>query len=103
MRRHLRATLCGSGSLIAIATLLIAVISGMHPVIIALVLVWGAGFGAVPVATQTWMARTMPASVEGGLSLFVSALQVPWPPDQRSVACSSTPTARPVHWFWLLS
>ena len=75
VRRHLRGTLCGAGLLIAVATLLIAVISGMHPVVIALVLVWGAGFGAVPVAAQTWMARTMPASVEGGLALFVSALQ----------------------------
>ena len=38
-------------------------------------LVWGAGFGAVPVAAQTWMAQTMPETVEGGLALFVSALQ----------------------------
>ena len=33
------------------------------------------GFGAVPVAAQSWMARAMPANVEGGLALFVSALQ----------------------------
>ena len=37
--------------------------------------VWGLGFGAVPVAAQSWMARAMPANVEGGLALFVSALQ----------------------------
>ena len=36
---------------------------------------WGLGFGAVPVAAQSWMARAMPANVEGGLALFVSALQ----------------------------
>ena len=30
---------------------------------------------AVPVAAQSWMARAMPANVEGGLALFVSALQ----------------------------
>jgi len=42
---------------------------------IALVAVWGLGFGAVPVAAQSWMARAMPANVEGGLALFVSALQ----------------------------
>jgi len=29
----------------------------------------------VPVAAQSWMARAMPANVEGGLALFVSALQ----------------------------
>ncbi len=37
--------------------------------------VWGLGFGAVPVAAQSWMARAMPADLEGGLALFVSALQ----------------------------
>ena len=37
--------------------------------------VWGLGFGAVPVAAQSWMARAMPGNVEGGLALFVSALQ----------------------------
>jgi MFS family permease len=39
------------------------------------VAVWGLGFGAVPVAAQSWMAQAMPANVEGGLALFVSALQ----------------------------
>jgi predicted MFS family arabinose efflux permease len=29
----------------------------------------------VPVAAQSWMARAMPDGVEGGLALFVSALQ----------------------------
>jgi predicted MFS family arabinose efflux permease len=42
---------------------------------VALVVVWGLGFGAVPVAAQSWMAQAMPANVEGGLALFVSALQ----------------------------
>ena len=46
-----------------------------RPLIIALVGVWGLGFGAVPVAAQSWMARAMPANIEGGLALFVSALQ----------------------------
>ncbi len=29
----------------------------------------------MPVAAQSWMARAMPANLEGGLALFVSALQ----------------------------
>jgi hypothetical protein len=29
----------------------------------------------VPVAAQSWMVRAMPADLEGGLALFVSALQ----------------------------
>jgi predicted MFS family arabinose efflux permease len=75
VRRHLRATLLGSGLLIAVSTLLLATITGARPLTITLVAVWGLGFGAVPVAAQSWMAQAMPANVEGGLALFVSALQ----------------------------
>jgi hypothetical protein len=46
-----------------------------RPLIIAVVAVWGLGFGVVPVAARSWMARAMPANVEGGLALFISALQ----------------------------
>jgi predicted MFS family arabinose efflux permease len=65
----------GSGLLIAVGALLLATVTGARPLTIALVAVWGLGFGAVPVAAQSWMARAMPANVEGGLALFVSALQ----------------------------
>src|SRR6266571_4209206 len=75
VRRYLRATLMGSGLLIAASALLLAAVTGAGPLTIGLVAVWGLGFGAVPVAAQSWMARAMPANVEGGLALFVSALQ----------------------------
>jgi predicted MFS family arabinose efflux permease len=75
VRRHLRATLMGSGLLVAVSALLLAAVTGARPLTIALVALWGLGFGAVPVAAQSWMARAMPANLEGGLALFVSALQ----------------------------
>jgi predicted MFS family arabinose efflux permease len=75
VRAHLRATLMGSGLLIAVSALLLATVNGARPLTIALVTVWGLGFGAVPVAAQSWMAQAMRANVEGGLALFVSALQ----------------------------
>lgn len=75
VRAHLRATLMGSGLLIAGSALLLATVTGTRPLTIALVAVWGLGFGAVPVAAQSWMARAMSAELEGGLALFVSALQ----------------------------
>jgi predicted MFS family arabinose efflux permease len=75
VREHLRVTLMGAGLLIAVSALLLAVVAGARPLIIALVAVWGLGFGAVPVAAQSWMAQAMPANLEGGLALFVSALQ----------------------------
>jgi predicted MFS family arabinose efflux permease len=75
VRGHLRATLVGAGLLIAVSALLLATVTGARPATIALVAAWGLGFGAVPVAAQSWMARAMPDGVEGGLALFVSALQ----------------------------
>lgn len=75
VRGHLRATLMGAGLLIAVSALLLATLTGTRSLTIALVAVWGLGFGAVPVAAQSWMVRAMPANIEGGLALFVSALQ----------------------------
>ena len=75
VRQHVRVTLLGSAVLIAVTTLLMAVISSASGATVALTLVWGAGFGAVPVAAQAWIAKTTPSSIEGGLALFTSALQ----------------------------
>ena len=75
VRHHLRATMFTAGALVGIGALLITLANGQTIVTIVFVLVWAAGFGAVPVAAQTWMAQTMPQAVEGGLALFVSALQ----------------------------
>jgi predicted MFS family arabinose efflux permease len=75
VRSHLRATLMGAGLLIAVSALLLATVTGARPLTIALVAAWGLGFGAVPVAAQSWMVRATPANLEGGLALFVSVLQ----------------------------
>jgi predicted MFS family arabinose efflux permease len=75
VRSHLRATLMGSGLLIAASALLLAAVTGARPLTSRWWPPGGLGFGAVPVAAQSWMARAMPSNVEGGLALFVSALQ----------------------------
>jgi predicted MFS family arabinose efflux permease len=75
VRHHLRARCSGPGALVCIGTFLMALTDGERIVTILLVLVWVAGFGAVPLAAQTWMVLTMPERVEGELALFVSALQ----------------------------
>jgi predicted MFS family arabinose efflux permease len=46
VRRHLRATPMGSGLLVAVSALLLAAVTGARPLTIALVAVWGLGFGA---------------------------------------------------------
>ena len=45
VRLALRATLMGSGLLVAVSTLLLATVTGAHPLTITLVAVWGLGFG----------------------------------------------------------
>jgi predicted MFS family arabinose efflux permease len=74
VRQHLRATMFVAGALVCLGTLMIQVLKS-EMLVIVFVLVWGAGFGVVPVAAQTWMAQTMPGAVEGGLALFTSGLQ----------------------------
>jgi hypothetical protein len=60
VRAYLRAALIASGLLIVISALLLATLTGARLLTIALVAVRGLGFGAVPVAAQSWMARAMP-------------------------------------------
>jgi predicted MFS family arabinose efflux permease len=74
VRHHLRATMFAAGAFVSLGTLLIQLLNS-EVLVIVFVLVWGAGFGVVPVAAQTWMAQTMPGAVEGGLALFTSGLQ----------------------------
>jgi predicted MFS family arabinose efflux permease len=74
-RNYLRQTLIAAGLLIGATAALLTVADSSKVATVVLVLVWGAGFGAVPVAAQAWMATTMPADVEGALSLFVTGLQ----------------------------
>ena len=91
VRAHLRATLMGSGLLIAVSALLLAVVTGARPLTIALVVVWGLGYGAVPVASQSWMAQAMPTNVEGAWPCSPPRCKARWPPARRSAGSSTTP------------
>jgi predicted MFS family arabinose efflux permease len=42
---------------------------------IVLVGLWGFGYGAVPVALQTWIGRAAPAEFEAGTSLYIASFQ----------------------------
>ena len=59
---------------------------GARPLTIALVAVWGLGFGAVPVAAQSWMARAMPANLEGAWPCSCRRYKARWRPDPGSAA-----------------
>ncbi|MFC4909763.1 MFS transporter [Actinomadura gamaensis] len=64
-----------AGSLIAVATLALPVL-GTGAAGAALVLaVWGAGYGAIPVCSQTWFATAVPRTPEAASVLFTASFQ----------------------------
>ncbi|MEU8109730.1 MFS transporter [Nonomuraea muscovyensis] len=73
--RSLRATFAGAGCLIAAATLLLPVAGSDATGALALLLVWGVAYGAVPVCSQTWFARSAPHAPEAATVLFTSSFQ----------------------------
>ncbi|GAB2487011.1 MFS transporter [Jatrophihabitans fulvus] len=46
------------------------------PSVFALLAAWGFVWGALPLAMQTWMAKSSPAGSETGLALFVTTIQL---------------------------
>jgi predicted MFS family arabinose efflux permease len=42
---------------------------------VALLVVWGIAYGAVPVASQTWFSRAAPDAPEAGSVLFTASFQ----------------------------
>ncbi|MFE3269365.1 MFS transporter, partial [Streptomyces sp. NPDC059215] len=62
--------------LVAATIVLLNPLTGAAPAVVVLVLLWGAAFGAVPLALQTWILRATPDAPESGLALLVSVLQI---------------------------
>ncbi|MFJ5947253.1 MFS transporter [Streptomyces noursei] len=64
-----------AAALLALATLLLPVL-GREPVgALALLVVWGVAYGAVPVASQTWFAKAAPGAPEAASVLFTASFQ----------------------------
>lgn len=74
--RRLRAVYVASAVLVAAAAALLNAAAGTAPAVVALVAIWGAAFGAVPLALQTWILRATPEAPESGMALLVSACQL---------------------------
>ncbi|GAA1551326.1 MFS transporter [Kribbella sancticallisti] len=73
--RHLRATFLTSALLIAAATLLLPVAGRSTAGAVVLLVVWGLAYGAVPVCSMTWFARSAPTAPEAATVLFTSSFQ----------------------------
>ena len=75
LARRPHATFAVAGGLIAFATLALPLLGRWDPAAIALLVLWGAGYGAVPVCSQTWFARAAPDAPEAASVLFTASFQ----------------------------
>lgn len=73
--RYLRATFLGCASLIAAATLLLPVLGRGTAGALILLVMWGLGYGGVPVCSMSWFARAVPQGREAATVLFTSSFQ----------------------------
>jgi predicted MFS family arabinose efflux permease len=70
-----RATFGLIAGMIAVATLLLPVLGRSWIGAVALLVVWGVAYGAVPVSSQTWFAKATPNSPEAASVLFTASFQ----------------------------
>ncbi|MGW8327502.1 MFS transporter [Streptomyces sp. NPDC055897] len=73
--RYPRATFAAAAAMIACVTLLLPVLGRWDLGAVALLVVWGIAYGAVPVCSQTWFARASPASPEASSVVFTASFQ----------------------------
>ncbi|MEU6039621.1 MFS transporter [Actinomadura sp. NPDC047616] len=73
--RHPHAAFGVAGGLIAFATLTFPLLGQWDAGAIALLIVWGVGYGAVPVCSQTWFAKSAPHAPEAASVLFTASFQ----------------------------
>ena len=75
VKRRPRGTFAVAAGLVAVATLLLPVLGTGHTGALALLLVWGVAYGAVPVCSQTWFVTAAPHAPEAASVLFTSSFQ----------------------------
>jgi predicted MFS family arabinose efflux permease len=73
--RYPQAAFGGAATLLAGATLLLPVLGGWQLGALALLVVWGIAYGAVPVCSQAWFMRSSPHAPEGASVLFTASFQ----------------------------
>jgi DHA1 family purine ribonucleoside efflux pump-like MFS transporter len=74
--RHLRFVLGAATGLVGLSALGTFLLGGSVVAVIALLCLWGFGFGGAPIALQTWMARSAADQLESVGSIFISTFQI---------------------------
>lgn len=70
--RHLGRAVVGIGLAMTTAMVLLALAADSMLISVGSLVVWGVGYGAVPVTLQTWILRAAPRATEAASSLYVS-------------------------------
>ncbi|WP_185088130.1 MFS transporter [Nonomuraea muscovyensis] len=70
--KRLRQTVCGISALLTAAMAALAVTDHGSFSAVVILIVWGLGYGAVPVTFQTWILNAAPTATEAASSLYVS-------------------------------
>ncbi|WP_405806999.1 MFS transporter [Streptomyces sp. NBC_01187] len=70
-----RATFAAAATMIATATLLLPVLGQWPAGAVALLVLWGAAYGAVPVCSQTWFTKAAPHTPEASTVIFTASFQ----------------------------
>ncbi|MET9373613.1 MFS transporter [Streptomyces sp. NPDC002992] len=73
--RYPRGTFAAAALMIAGATVLLPVLGKDDLGAVALLVLWGVAYGAVPVCSQTWFAKASPDSPEASSVLFTASFQ----------------------------
>ncbi|WP_240349637.1 MFS transporter [Pseudomonas putida] len=69
-------TLKGTALLMGIPMILLAGVAPIAPAVVMLVMLWGVGFGLLPIAMQSWLFAMAPERLEAMGAIFVSSAQV---------------------------
>ncbi|GAB3547197.1 MFS transporter [Actinopolyspora lacussalsi] len=72
IRTRLRETIMGLSVVLAVAMTLLAVVDTNTLSAAGILILWGLGYGAVPVTMQTWILTKAPDTTEAASSLYVS-------------------------------
>ncbi|TQN28467.1 MFS transporter [Haloactinospora alba] len=73
---HLRRVVLGISLVLAAAMALFAITDLTAASSAALLVLWGLGYGAVPVTLQTWIIRSSPGATEAASSLYVAVFNL---------------------------
>ncbi|GAA0311264.1 MFS transporter [Kineococcus aurantiacus] len=76
LSRSVIATTGAAKVVLAATVVLLPLLAHSTVAVLALLVVWGSAWGALPLAMQTWMSTASPAGVETGLALFVTTIQL---------------------------